>query len=33
MFIQALPAIKGYMTSPEFIRNPVNNKVAAWGGK
>lgn len=30
---QSLPAIKAYMASPEFLRYPVNNKIATWGGK
>ena len=29
---EALPAIKAYMSSAEFMRWPVNNKIAKWGG-
>ena len=31
--VEALPAIKSYMESAEFIKYPFNNKVATWGGK
>ena len=31
--IQALPAIKSYMESGEFMRHPVNGNSASWGGK
>ena len=31
--IEALPTIKSYMESAEFIKYPFNNKVATWGGK
>lgn len=27
---QALPAIKQYMESPEFIKRPINNPIAQW---
>lgn len=30
---KALPAIKAYMSSPEFIRWPINNPIAGWGGE
>jgi len=30
---QALPAIKEYMESAEFLRFPVNNKNAPWHGQ
>ncbi|XP_064400046.1 glutathione S-transferase Mu 4-like [Halichondria panicea] len=30
---EALPPIKAYMESAEFIRYPVNNNTASWGGK
>ncbi|XP_003386865.1 PREDICTED: glutathione S-transferase Mu 3-like [Amphimedon queenslandica] len=29
---EALPAIKSYMDSPEFIRWPINNPIAQWRG-
>ena len=29
---EALPAIKAYMSSDEFMRWPINNKIAKWGG-
>ena len=29
---EALPAIKAYMSSDEFLKWPVNNKIASWGG-
>ena len=29
---EALPAIKAYMSSAEFMKWPVNNKIAKWGG-
>ena len=29
---EALPAIKAYMASPEFLRYPVNNNTASWVG-
>ena len=29
---EALPAIKTYMSSSEFIKWPINNKIAKWGG-
>ena len=31
--IEALPAIKTYMESKEFLKYPFNNKIASWGGK
>ncbi|KAI6652812.1 Glutathione S-transferase Mu 3 [Oopsacas minuta] len=31
--IEALPAIKSYMESAEYISYPFNNKIASWGGK
>ena len=31
--IEALPAIKKYMESKEFIKYPFNGRNAAWGGK
>ena len=31
--IEALPAIKKYMESKEFLKYPFNNKIATWGGK
>ena len=29
---EALPAIKTYMSSSEFIKWPINNKIAKWYG-
>lgn len=30
---EALDKIAAYMKSPKFIKTPVNNKMAKWGGK
>ena len=31
--VEALPAIKSYMESAEYLKYPFNNKIATWGGK
>ena len=30
--VEALPTVKAYMQSEKFMKTPVNNKMAKWGG-